>query len=123
MSSNHLIIPAFPADRQLKSPENWSDFDDYLHSVALLRGLDRYLAGTIKPPQPTTMVTTDANSNNIVMTVPAVELTVATAVSLMAPSTQEWKLQDGALAGAVYQNIVNPKGLRLNYTMSSKEMY
>ena len=82
----------FPADRQLKSPENWSDFDDYLHSVVLSRGLDGYLAGTIKPPQPTTTVTTDANGNDITTTMLAVEPTVATAVNSIAPSTQEWKL-------------------------------
>ncbi len=54
------------------------------------------------PPQPTTTVTTNANGNQTTITVPAVEPTVATAVNAMAPSTQEWKLWDGALAGAIY---------------------
>ncbi|KIK54986.1 hypothetical protein GYMLUDRAFT_249008 [Collybiopsis luxurians FD-317 M1] len=123
MSSNPSSLPnllVFPEDRQLTRISNWAIFCDHLKSVAHPTGLLGYLDGTILSPTSPPPATGPINA----LSVPPAPITpVPTSINSRSPSIEEWELRDGHLAGIIYQNIKDPRSIRVTEDMSSNAMW
>ncbi|KAJ3831720.1 hypothetical protein F5878DRAFT_520597, partial [Lentinula raphanica] len=92
---------------------NWAVFRDHLKSVARATGLTGYLDGSITAPKPSQSTSSD---------LPSVA-TSSTPINSRNPSTEEWELRDGRLAGIIYQNIRDPRSIGVTEVMTSNEMW
>ncbi|KAF5393810.1 hypothetical protein D9757_000015 [Collybiopsis confluens] len=112
MLSNPSALPnliTFPEDKQLVGLSNWAVFRDHVKSIARSAGLNGYLDGTITAP------ISVATAPNIVP--------VVTPVNSHNPTPEEWELCDARLAGIVFQNIKDPRSIRVTQDMTSNVMW
>ncbi|KAF5367205.1 hypothetical protein D9757_012230 [Collybiopsis confluens] len=107
-----------PLDHQLLGITNWATFRDHLKSTARSTGLLGYLDGSIQPVPPIP-VAGPVVPGGIPPIVPA----VPTPINSRTPSTEEWELRDGRLAGIIYQNIKDPRAIGVTEDMSSNAMW
>ncbi|KIK50187.1 hypothetical protein GYMLUDRAFT_253205 [Collybiopsis luxurians FD-317 M1] len=122
MSSNanalsNLLV--FPEDHQLVGLSNWAIFQDHLQSIAHSMGLSGYLDGTITAPASPAVGAPPAPAAAPSAAPPA--LTV-TPINSWTPLAEEWELCDGQLAGIIYQNIKDPRSIRVTQDMTVHQM-
>ncbi|KIK60901.1 hypothetical protein GYMLUDRAFT_244054 [Collybiopsis luxurians FD-317 M1] len=123
MSSNPSSLPnllVFPEDCQLTRILNWAIFCDHLKSVAHSTGLLGYLNDNILPPASPPPATGPVNALSIP---PAPIAPAPTLINSHSPSIKEWELRDGHLASIIYQNIKDPRSIRVTEDMSSNAMW
>ncbi|KIK54000.1 hypothetical protein GYMLUDRAFT_249898 [Collybiopsis luxurians FD-317 M1] len=117
-SSNLPATQYFPDNRQLDGSGMYIPFKDAVKNLTRAYGLLGYLDGRI--PRPSANAAPAVLAGGPIAGQPV--MGTPSPINSLTPSESEWDLRDGRLAGIIFQNIKDPRGLGIDAKMNAKAM-